>query len=67
MLESGGEYPASQRVPSQPPKYQVLTYVLERRQKSAGKHYVEKAVLLNIVNMYSIFCSSLSEKTHFHF
>ena len=31
------------------------------------KHFIEKSILPNFVNLSTIFCPRLSEKTYFHF
>ena len=38
-----------------PPKKQILTFVLEDREESAAKHFIEKAILLNYMNLPTIF------------
>ena len=48
MLGFDGEYPADQR--------QILTFVLKNREKSALKNSIEKHVLLNFMDLSTIFC-----------
>ena len=41
--------------------------MVKNYKKSAVTHSIEKPVLLNFVNLSSIFCPRLSEETDFHF
>ena len=44
------------KVPSRPPEKQILTVVLNNYEKSAIKHSIEKPMLLNFVDLSTIFC-----------
>ena len=37
-------------------KKPILTFMLENRQKSAIKHFIEKSILLNFAKLSTIFC-----------
>ena len=39
----------------------------KNRKKSAAKYSIEKHILLNFVNLFTIICPRLSEDCHFHF
>ena len=47
------------RVPSQPPKKQILKVAVEKFLKSAVKHFIWKTILSNFVNLPTIFFPSL--------
>ena len=55
------------KVLSRLPKSQILTDVLQNYQKSAVKHFIEKPKLHNFVDLSTIFCPKLFEKTCPHF
>ena len=59
MLEFDGEFTADH------PK--LLAYMLENHEKSAVKYSIEKHALLNFVNLSAMFCTRLSQETHFQF
>ena len=50
-----------------PHKKQVLTVVLQNCEKSGVKHSIEKAILLNLLDLPTIFCPSMPKETNFHF
>ena len=47
----------------QPP---TTTAVLQNCKKSAVTHPIEKPILLNLLNLSTIFCPMLTEETYFH-
>ena len=49
-----------------PPKKQVLTVVLQNCEKSGVKHSIKKPMLLNLLDLLTIFCPSMPEETNFH-
>ena len=53
------------QVPSQSRKRSIVTVAPEDCEKVAAKHFIEKSILLNFVNLSKTFCSNLSEKTYF--
>ena len=56
-----------EKVLSPPGKSQILTIMLQKCQKLALKHSIEEPVLLNYMNLPTIFCPRLSghEETYF--
>ena len=46
----------SGKVLSPPPKKQIFTVVLQNCQKSAVKNFIEKIMLINFVDLTTIFC-----------
>ena len=54
------------KVLGQPPKKQTLTVVLQNLGKSAAKHSNEKPMLLNFLNLSTIFSPMLPEERYFH-
>ena len=62
ILEFGGEYPANR-----PPKRQILTFVLENREKQAVKHSVETPILLEFREflLIVILCAGKRIRTFF--
>ena len=55
-----GEYPAVH------PKAKLRRFSVKNRKKSAVKHFIEKLILLNSVNLSPTFCPTLCEETNFH-
>ena len=49
-----------EKVLSPPGKSQILTIMLQKCQKLALKHSIEEPVLLNYMNLSTIFCPRLS-------
>ena len=50
------------KILNRPPKKQVLTAVLKNWERSAVKHFIEKPILLNLLDLSAIFvqgCCSL--------
>ena len=47
------------KVANRPPKWQILTVVLENWGKLAANHLIEKPALLNFVNLSKLFCTRL--------
>ena len=45
----------------------MLTVLLENCEKSAGKHDIEKPILLYFWNVPTKICLELSEESHFHY
>ena len=45
----------------------MLTVLLENCKKSAGKHDIEKPILLYFWNVPTKICLELSEESHFHY
>ena len=60
MLRIGG------KVFSRQPKNQILTFVLRKPKTLAVKHSIEKTMLLNLLDLSTIFSPRLSEETYFH-
>ena len=56
-----GKYPALDQ------KTKFCRVLVKDWKKSAAKHSIEKAILLNFVNLYLTFCPRLSEETDFYF
>ena len=61
MLGFHGEYPAVHQ------KAKFCQFFVETYKKSAVKHFMEKASLLNFENLSRIFCPRLSKGTDFYF
>ena len=56
-----GKYPAVQ------PKDKFWHFLVKYCKKSAVKHFIEKPIFLNFVNLSQTFCPRLCEKTDFYF
>ena len=51
--------------PDRPLEYQISTVVLENCEKSAAKHSKETPILLNLMDLSTIFCRSLNATKYF--
>ena len=58
MLRFDDEYPDD--------RTQKTNFLHLNHENSAKKHSIEKHILLNFLNLSTMFCPRLSEETHFH-
>ena len=56
----------NEKVFSCPPKTQILTFVLQNCKKSAVKHFMEKSLLLNFVDLFTLFRPRLQIHGYFN-
>ena len=49
------------------PKAKFSRFSVKNYKISAVKHFIEKPLLPNFVNLFTTFCPRLSEETDFHF
>ena len=58
--------PIDGKVLSSPRKKQILTKLTQNCKKSAVEHSIEKFMLLNLLDLFTIFCPRLSEEIYFY-
>ena len=47
-------------------KAKFCCFSVKNRKISGVKHFIEKPILLNFVNLSTAFCPSMSKETNFH-